>query len=294
MMEPEPLDLTATWRRFKDRPFKITPRQQELIAKLIVKLGIEDEHQQFIYLTTLVGHPIESWEQLTTDDVGKAIYILKNRQAPTKTDAAEITKLFTVEEINNIFSKQKNKIDPISHYDQLTHGLATLLLNKKKRFNNAYKDYPITATMDYEYGWQESPLCENYRMYYIKFYELMMIDYDEMTYDEVIEILKPYAGGFYFEIHQTFNGYHVFVISCLANHQSPMTSIMMMQLKCDHYYGLFCYNNGFKIRLSKKVGRDETFVSRVVGRYGNEVLLDPECEKLLDVFLSFLKAESDK
>jgi len=287
----ETVDLTESWKRFKDRPFRISSKQKGFIVTLLKQLNIETDELIFVYLTEVLNRPIEKWEDLISNDVGRIIFVLKGRQKPCKRDMDEIKRLFTIDEINRIFSKQQYPV-VLNSYDDLTHGKATLLLNRKKRFNNAYMDHPISSNMDHEYGWQESSLCQDWKMYYVKFYDLLMLDYDDLSYDEVIAILEPMKNSYYFEIHQTHNGYHVFLISRLMNHREAGTTALMVHLKCDHFYVLFCYNNGFKIRLSKKLDRDETFLSRVVGRYGNEALLNPECQNLLDIFHSFLKAES--
>lgn len=289
----EPLDLTETWHRFKNRSFEISAKQRFFIEKLMQSLGIEGEQPRLDYLTEMMRRPITSWKDLNPDEVSKAIYILKQRQKPSRPTLAEVKKLYSIDEINQIFSKQKYP-NLITDYEELTQGRTNLLLNQKKRFKTIYKDHPIEATMDYEYGWQDSPLCQDSRMSYLKFYDLLMLDYDELSYDEVIAILQPMRDSHYFEIHQTHNGYHVFLLSELLNHRNAAATALMTRLKCDHFYILFCYDNGFKIRLSKKLDRDETFIARVVGRYGNEALLNPECQKLLDLFHSFLKAESKK
>ena len=283
------LDLTETWKEFKERPFTLSDKQKIFITKLLNNLDIITDDQIRMYLSEIIRRPIERVEELTLNEVGRVIYILKNRQKPSKSDLERVKQIHSLDQINDLFSKQKGGYIQIEKYEDLTHGQVSFLLDKKKRFKGIYRDHPIKSTMDYEYGWQESPLCEHNKLYYLKFYDLLMLDYDEMTYEEVIAILEPLKEVYLFEIHQTFNGYHVFIISHLINHKDPIASNLMSALKCDHYYVLFCYNNGFKIRLSKKIDRDETFLARVVGRYGNQALLNSDCQNLLDILADYLK-----
>ena len=56
----------------------------------------------------------------------------------------------------------------------------------------------------------------------------------------------------------------------------------MSDLKCDPYYTLFCYRNGYKIRLSPKLGRGEEFIAEYITDYGSEDMLDPECSRLIE------------
>ena len=290
------MDLTATWQEFKARPFQLSAKQQTLILDLAKKLKgnpITNKTMLLKQLSIYLKREVNTWENLKADDISKIIYILKSRQAPTKADLALVKASYSLQEVNQMLLKANPHHATIDGYDGLNHGQAQLLLGFKRRFKTQYNDHPLLANVDYEYGWQESPLCTDNKMYYLKFYELLMLDYDEITHDELIQILTAFGDDHYFEIHQTHNGYHVFLLSELLNHRDPQAKQLMIELKTDHYYMMFCYVNGYKIRLSKKLGRDESFISRFVGNFGNPLKLNPDCQKLLAIFHQHLKVIDD-
>lgn len=290
------MDLTATWQEFKARPFQLSVKQQTLIVDLAKKLKsqpITDEVTLLKELSVYLKREISGWSSLKADDISRVIYILKSQQAPIKADLKLVQDSYSLDDVNHMLLKANPHQSQIGSYEQLNHGQAQLLLGFKRRFKTQYQDHPLIANLDYEYGWQESPLCFDNKMYYLKFYDLLMLDYDEISYDQLIEILTPFADEHYFEIHQTHNGYHVFLMSELLNHRDPRAKQLMIELKTDHYYMMFCYVNGYKIRLSKKLGRNETYVSRLVERFGNYEKLNHECQKLVEILHQHLKAIDD-
>ncbi len=290
------MDLTATWQEFKARPFTVSAKQQSLILTLAKKLkptAPSTDAELFAQLSIYLKREISGWADLKADDISRVIYILKSQQAPTKTDLKIVSDSYMLEEVNHTLLKANPHHQPMTAYDCLNHGQVQLLLGYKRRFKTQYQDHPLTANVDYEYGWQESPLCHHNKMYYLKFYDLLMLDYDDITHQQLIDILTPLANDCYFEIHQTFNGYHVFLMSELLNHRDPRAKQLMINLKTDHYYMMFCYTNGYKIRLSRKLGRDETLISKSVGTFGNAQKLNRDCQKLLEIFSQHLKTAQD-
>jgi hypothetical protein len=63
----------------------------------------------------------------------------------------------------------------------------------------------------------------------------------------------------------------------------------MTALDCDFFYIKFVYDNGFKIRLSKKLGREESFLEKFRSELGNGAV-DLEISKLLIIRARFLGA----
>ena len=109
-----------------------------------------------------------------------------------------------------------------------------------------------------------------------------MLDYDGITYEELLEILKPYKNYHLFRIYETYNGFHVFILSQTYEYKNYLTIEFMKSLKCDLFYILFAYRNGFKIRLNKKIGRNEEYVIKYLGDYGLGEL-NEECERLIKI-----------
>ena len=190
----------------------------------------------------------------------------------------EVGKTFSLEKLQEIF-----KI-PFEHYGQVTHYHYKVLFNSK--FRSIYRDHVLEVGSDFEYGWQETEICADGKLYYLKFYDLLMLDYDGLSYEEVIMKLTPFKTSFNFRIYQTYNGYHVYITSELINHK--LAAPLMKALDCDFFYIKFVHDNGFKIRLSKKLGREESFLEE----FGSELngATDDQVQLLLKVRARFLGA----
>ena len=146
-------------------------------------------------------------------------------------------------------------------------------------FNLRCKDYIIEWEIDREYGKQKSDYGEDGFLYYVKFPNFMCMDYDGKTLEEVEKIIYKILeidNTLLLHLYQTFNGYHIYVMSQQVNHFSKKTAQFMLNADCDPWYIGFSYKNGFRVRVSKKKNRDEEYIQKFVGRYGNGVE-DPIC-----------------
>lgn len=244
----------------------------------------DDEILDFI--EDILEKPIKCWSDIKHRDAKFLIAYLKNRKSLTLKQKQYIEGLYDLDYINKFF---KSSFDS---YDELKYYHVKRLLNDPNKFSIVSLEKPIVSTDDFEYGYQDSPLCENDKMYYIKYYDLMMLDYDDMGYNDIVEKLSSYRETHYFHIYETYNGYHVFIMSQKYNHNNMTSYNIMMSLDCDKNYCNFSYKNGYKIRLNKKIGRNEKFVSRYISDYGNSDLCKTELVKLLswhDHYLDFHK-----
>ena len=143
-------------------------------------------------------------------------------------------------------------------------------------------NHPIISAPDYEYGWQESDKFQDNKMYYIVYYDLLMVDIDSPISDISLVDSLMFTMGLTGRLYRTYNGYHVFVTSQSFHHKSPLAKKVMSVLGCDPFYVAFSVLNGFKVRLNCKDRKGETVASeydRVVGR--PDVI--PEDKKLLDL-----------
>jgi len=266
--------ILSEYRQSK-KSFRLTDKQQEYIQ--ILHNNIYSDNI-FTTMTDLLNKPIECWQCLKSDDVRILIAKLKNRQKASQNHQELIKRLYSIERIN-----MDLKLDPpLESYEDLNYYHIKRLLATPAKFNFRSSDHPLHGDIDYEYGYQDSDLCKDGKMYYLKFYDLMMLDYDGITYEQLLEILEPYADLMYFYIYKTFNGFHVFVMSGLYPHNTNKSSSLMSELKCDPYYTIFCYRNGYKIRLSPKMGRGEEFIAEYITDYGSDDMLDPECSRLIE------------
>lgn len=274
--------LQSCLEKYRNTKFQISDKQKALI-ELLIKNIYPSADNSLLYITekNLLERSVCAWSELSLNDVGVLISKLKNRQPISKAQITKVKSKFNIDEINKIL------ILELVDYSELNYRQTKTLLNANSKFKMQCKDHPIHNELDYEHGWQESSLCENNRMHYLKFYDLMMVDYDKLSYEQIIKLLEPYSKTYLFKIYETFNGYHVFIVSKLINHTSVEAVQLMTNLKCDYFYILFCYKNGYKIRLSKKVGRNESFVSRFIGFLGDTNLLNSDCQKLIDILDSY-------
>lgn len=261
------INLDSYKQQYKN--FEITDKQ----IKFIQKLGgnIDD-------ISQILKRDITEWKQISHKDVTKCILVLKDRQKASEKQINLIRSLYTDDELKNLLK--------INSDIEISKGHVKQLLTNVDKFRNKYVDFPIESTSDYEYGYQTSDLCENHKMYYLKFYNLLTLDYDGINYNQLIEILRPYKEDHLFRIYQTYNGYHVFIISATYEHKDYLTVEFMKSLKCDLFYILFSYNNGYKIRLSKKIGRNEKYVVKFIQEYGNGQR-NTECDNLIKIHDSF-------
>lgn len=257
----------------------ISEKQKKFIKSLVRQ--VYNSNNIFLHMSNLLEKNINSWQDIACNDVKIVISKLMNRKPASVKQIEMIKRLYNIERINETFKTN------FTDYDQLNHWHIKRLLTTPSKFNLRPSDHPIHCESDYEYGYQDSALCPDNRMYYLKFYDLLMLDYDNITYDEVIEKLEDYEDCMYFRIYQTFNGYHVFLMSQLYPHNSNASSNLMTALGCDNYYVMFCYRNGYKIRLTPKLNRNETYVVKYHSNYGNADLLNPGCDDLIKIHDNF-------
>lgn len=200
--------------------------------------------------------PVFSMYELTRTEFIRFIYHLRAKQPLRPHQLQEIKDNYVEEKLAVIF-----KIPEIGYEDCRYFHYQVLFEN---RFKTTYHDHPLengcSGECDYEYGWQESSLCLEGKLYYLKFYDFLMLDYDKLTLAEVMQKLEPFMKEYRFRIYQTYAGYHVYLISHRINHRHAKE--FMHQLDCDFFYTKFVYNNGFKIRLTKKEGRPEEFLEK--------------------------------
>jgi hypothetical protein len=135
-------------------------------------------------------------------------------------------------------------------------------LIERKIHNNKFKVLEYSDT--YEYGIQKAT-C-NKKMYYIKFYDMLVLDIDTDTdtdYNELKDYLLQYKR-FKFRVYKTFKGYHVFITNMLFNYSREVSVEVAKALGSDLYYLLYTKYNGYTVRLSPKIGRKETITHAFV------------------------------
>jgi hypothetical protein len=103
----------------------------------------------------------------------------------------------------------------------------------------------------------------------ISFDKLLVCDWDNMTLEEILDIISKVEPTLRFKIYKTYNGYHGYCVSRYCSHSSFATIQLMHKMKCDPYYMSFTKLNGFAVRLTKKQGRNEEEVERYIMDIGD-------------------------
>lgn len=292
--------------------FVISDRQKKFIQLLIKDVygGIDDDDEDtpypyFKYISDILDQKqkqeqdlgqdlgedqkqekeqeeIQTWEQLTYKQVKKLIYTLKGKRKVT----------------DKQFELAKKINNDITDDTTVTRKDLFLMLNNVDKFNIRIEEVPLVVNDDYEYGYQTSILCDDDRLYYVKFYELMMLDYDIKnnnpnahnvynkttikSLDDIKEKLKQYY--FTYRIYETYNGYHVFITSDKLRYCDHSSIRLMRELECDNFYTNFCFKYGYKLRLSKKKNRNEKVVHKFIEVYNPHGLVeDNELVQLLQI-----------
>jgi hypothetical protein len=113
---------------------------------------------------------------------------------------------------------------------------------------------------------------------------MLILDYDSnVTYDSLLKILTPFLKDACFAIYKTYAGFHVHLLSKQCPHEDDFSYDLMKSLKCDPFYALFSHKFGFKVRLSRKIGRNEEYILRFISLVGNPQLVDPKLYSLLQL-----------
>jgi hypothetical protein len=259
-----------------------TPSEKQL--KLVKSLSDGVKIDVFEFATKIFKpRVIAKWGDLTYAEFSRIVRRLMDSQPLSLTKYIELSSKFKLEQVARTFKREFNEDNPLREWRQLKNGHYRILT--KSRFINAYRDHPLENTSEYEYGWQESPLCLDGKLYYLKFYDLLVLDYDDLSYEELITKLSPALNSCHFHIYETYNGFHVYLVSSLINHKT--SAEFMALLDCDFFYTKLATRNGFKIRLSPKLGRDEKFLERFVGELGTGYL-HPDVLPLLEIRKRFL------
>lgn len=229
--------------------------------------SISDKQIKDFYLDKL-----NNINKLDQDEVFKLIENLKKDSPINGIQLIQILNIFDEDDIETLLKKS---------FDDLTFKDAELLLNSPDKFMPWIKEHPIITEDEWEYGWQESDQFKDGKMFYLKFYNMMMLDLDQknIPVKELIETLKQYRQ-FRFRLYETYNGYHIFITSELINYRDELIFKFTKKLKADIYYALFVNKTGFKVRLTPKKDRNETFVSKFIADIG-KTKINSTCEKLI-------------
>lgn len=258
--------------KFYNSDSKLTEKQVFLLKNILLEnnyiisqFGFED----IIYVDNLSLHRIIDFINYNKPISNNAINILKEHNISIKT-------------INDILNTD------YKYYYELTMGNFNRISFKFPNINLEFvinkfqiipKDFILEYTNEWEYGYQISEKCIDDKLYYLKFYNLVMIDFDNKDYEKINILMKNFIELIdkkaVFYVYETENGYHIYLMSKLIDHLHPSLPVFLKFFQCDPYYIVFTVKNGFKIRLSLK--KKNTFVERFVECVGNKDNIEQKC-----------------
>ena len=258
--------------KFYNSDSKLTEKQVFLLKNILLEnnyiisqFGFED----IIYVDNLSLHRIIDFINYNKPISNNAINTLKEHNISIKT-------------INDILNTD------YKYYYELTMGNFNRISFKFPNINLEFvinkfqiipKDFILEYTNEWEYGYQISEKCIDDKLYYLKFYNLVMIDFDNKDYEKINILMKNFIELIdkkaVFYVYETENGYHIYLMSKLIDHLHPSLPVFLKFFQCDPYYIVFTVKNGFKIRLSLK--KKNTFVERFVECVGNKDNIEQKC-----------------
>lgn len=261
------MDLDKLYKDYnnkKNNDKRATKKQLALIKNIYIKLQNNETIEE--YSSKVLGK--NDLTTLTNSDINNIINQINTHH--------KLKYLINVDLkiISNIIKKNISNLDEITPIDY-KKIINNPIINFSHSLKNLYvynlpQDTILENNISYEYGYQKSELCDKKKLYYLKFYNFLMLDYDRITLDELSTILDK--SGLYennlFYIYQTFAGFHVFLVSKQMIYNNQSTAFFMRKMKCDNWYTLFSYKFGFRIRLNIKKNRNEKQVHKFIKIWG--------------------------
>lgn len=250
--------------------------RKKLSTKGCFSLIISDNINQ--YLKKTLKDKNKTIDNLTNNDMHKIIVNLNSSIKISDKQLSIIKEHFPdILSINNYLKKysqnyvKEKLIDKT--YKNLTLIDYNLLINENPdiNFKNCLnkipksKDYVLEYSKNYEYGYQINEKFEDSKMYYLKFYDILVIDYDDKNLENLHKTLDKYE--FAYKIYETKNGYHVYIVSHKIPYNDELSREISLSLNSDKRYIIYSKYNGYNIRLSKKDYEDKFFY-KFVEDYG--------------------------
>ena len=240
---------------------------------------LEQSNKNLADISELLQTEINNIEQIDKTKVGKVINYLRKHVNVSQDQIMALINIFGFQDIKFFIQLCGRNLD--KYTDMTAHEYDNIMKNIDK-FTLRSVDIPLQNNDYYEHGYQFSKLCPDNTMYYIKFFHFMMLDFDNITYQQLLNNLDKFTQ-FKYAIYQTAKGYHVFIMSHNFNYKNINCFKLMITIGADPYYCYFVRNNGFKIRLNRKINQTVDYVSKFIGYHGdnNIKILDTNKKLLL-------------
>jgi len=130
-----------------------------------------------------------------------------------------------------------------------------------QKIRNMIQYHIIKSNQDYAIGYDLG-----HSLVFISYSQLLCVDYDEKSRLKIVYEFVRYHPEYLFKVVKTNNGYHVFLVSHLLDHNQWETVQLLSRLCSDPIHILNAYNRGFSIRINQKA--DEKYPYREVATIG--------------------------
>lgn len=242
----------------------------------------EGQYNNLIKLYELLKYNISIDEYFRNnyniDDLSKITYqkyyyiskIFEKKIKLSKEQLSIIKKIFSIQDIINILDihfYEDLRLYDLRKLVKYNSNISLMNMINDKTNIPCKKTKVLKHTFDYEYGIQDSKACLNNEMYYIKFFNIMVLDFDNFNLQEILSILDT---NYAYRIYKTYKGYHVFVVSKRIEYNDQHQLLITKQFGADTMYAYYSYYNGYNIRLSPKIGYNEEKTHQFVMDYGKQ------------------------
>src|SRR5258708_1721263 len=138
--------------------FKLSTKQINLIKIMFEQVNDDDKY--------IFESEIKTLDKLCYKDVNILIETMKKYIPASIPHISMLYNKFGVDGLNRLLNK--NLLS-----DMLTQHDAEILTKGPKKFKSWFREHPIKCEPYWEYGWQESKLCKDGKLMYLKFYDMM-------------------------------------------------------------------------------------------------------------------------
>lgn len=285
-------ELIAEWNKVNH----ISKKEQTILRTQYNKMLYSKSIFQYLFKRSTLHQFIQQWfSDQTIESVNLSQYykLLTEIDKLTKLSSHQsklIKQLLTLDQVNEFLKKEYTTLDQVSFYDykKLIYNNPTFSfqgLMIKKLPHNPFE--VLEYSMNHEFGFQQAKCCGE-KMLYIKFYDMLILDIDDLSLNDLIDLFGLFPKLRY-RVYKTFKGFHVFITNMPLRYSSDDSIQLARLLHCDLYYLLFCKHNGNIIRLSPKVGRCEAKTHEYLCDIHDQLPMDPHCEELVSLFDAKLK-----
>lgn len=261
----------------------LSDKQQKLVKKIYEDTTTEKTLNEFIQM--VCG---KNFDNLVNDDITVLIKFSKRNESPTERQKQMLRNLCVYLNIDTPTVQTRNELEDISEILKKKYDIfIPYYINTSKI---AYTIH--TKTDDYFIGTQHRlHKLEQKDMKVIIFKEVMMLDYDDISLDEILRIITPFPYTFW--VYQTIKGFHVYVMSKLFNFQDIATLQKMYKMGCDKWYISFTKFYGTVVRLEAKPGRTEPYVEKFIRQVNNYPVM-PEINTLMEIKDAIIRNNNTK